>query len=106
MLCKCGATVKASGDAAGMTLFVDQFWADSEAVARQMRKNGRPRAEPPATGNARQDCGTIDVRSNEDIIASGVDERRSLLRSNNIRRSKALERIYGKRWNTFSRITG
>jgi hypothetical protein len=46
-------------------------------------------------GPIRQECGTIDVRSNADTVTSGEDERRSPLRSNNIRRSKALERRNG-----------
>jgi hypothetical protein len=56
-------------------------------------QNGHPVGNP---GPIRQDCcGTIDVRSSGDIITSAEDERRSLARWNNIRRSKALERRYG-----------
>lgn len=43
----------------------------------------------------RQDCGTSDVRSSGAAATSCEDERGSPLRSNSIRRSKALERRNG-----------
>src|SRR5205807_579841 len=53
-------------------------------------------------GRIRQEFGTIEARSNEVTIAS-EGEWRSPARSNSIRRSKALERIMGKRAKTCSR---
>ena len=47
-----------------------------------------------------------DRRAFERELDGGTGEWRSLLRWNSIRRSKALERISGKRWNTLSRIAG
>ncbi len=57
-------------------------------------------AQRPAQGC--QECGTIDARSNENS-GKFITGDRSLPRSNSIRRSKALERIMGKRASTFSR---
>jgi hypothetical protein len=48
---------------------------------------------PEASSPIGQDCGTIDARSNVDNIMSADGEWRPPLRWNNIRRSKALERI-------------
>jgi hypothetical protein len=47
----------------------------------------------PGTGAAVQEFGTIDARSNVETVAPGANIWRSPLRWNNIRRSKALERI-------------
>src|SRR5437868_2870621 len=52
-----------------------------------------------------QEFGTIEAGSKEVTTPSG-DEWRSLARSNSVRRSKALERIIGKRVKTFSRTVG
>jgi hypothetical protein len=74
--------------AAGMTCFQGL----SEACAQHLSAKRAPWMEP---GPIRQDCGTIDVRSNGETITSGDGEWRSPLRSNSIRRSKAVERIIG-----------
>jgi hypothetical protein len=88
MICNCGATVKASACGRDDPF----FWADPKLVRNTCPQNGHPGGNPEPI---RQECGTIDVRSNADTITSGEDERCSPLRSNNIRRSKALERRNG-----------
>ena len=90
MVCKCGATVKASG---GVTPRMTRFRADSTPFLKEVREMIRAQGARPRRPH--QDCGTIDVRSNGDTIASGVGAWRSPGRSNSIRRSKAVERIIG-----------
>ena len=88
MGCKCGARVKASGDAAR----VAHFRADPKPICNTCPQNGHPGREP---GPTRQDCcGTMEVCSNADILTFGEEDWPSL-RSNSIRRSKAVERIIG-----------
>src|ERR1700722_9274649 len=53
--------------------------------------------------NNDQECGAIVARSNGNSGKS-ITGNRSLLRSNSIRRSAALDRIIGKRSNTWSRM--
>src|ERR1022692_4749547 len=90
MGCKCGARVKASGDAGRD----DRFLGRSEAAGQHLSVKSVKWA--PWGGNPspiRQDCrGTIEVCSKGDILTSGEDPRRSPPRVNSIRRSKALER--------------
>ena len=86
MICKCGATVKASGERG----HDDRFRAYPTLVRNTGPQNGDSEGNPDLI---RQ--GTIDVRSNRDTVTSGEDERRSPPRSNNIRRSKAVERRNG-----------
>jgi hypothetical protein len=87
MICKCGATVKASGAAPGATRSRGPFlWAIAAFFGRLVSK-----MDSQGRNRSRQDCGTIEVRSNEDTVASADAEWRSPLRRNSIRRSKALE---------------
>jgi hypothetical protein len=96
MICNCGATVKASGNAAGITRFSAEFEADPRTPARKMGICGRgtARRQRPGTYSAKrlrtwsegvrlagkcaspipQDCGTIDARSNGDDIKSADGE--------------------------------
>jgi hypothetical protein len=85
------------------------MWRDGEGKreARPQRPVLGPKLQPGGNtcsqneraqrGNQpiRRAYGTIDVRSNGDIITSDEDERRAPLRPYNIRRSKALERRNG-----------
>src|SRR5689334_7509213 len=57
----------------------------------------------PSWGRSAQEAGTIEARSKG--VANPCEECRSPARWNSIRRSKALERMKGKRWNTWSRIS-
>jgi hypothetical protein len=94
MICKCGATVKARRAWPRSTV----FGADSAPIPETVAKWSPPKATrpaPPGPRPNRQGSGTIDVRSNEATITSGDGAWASLLRSNNIRRSKAVERIIG-----------
>ena len=110
MVCKCGATVKAGfvRDAPDRGRYSESGSAGRFARPRAARRNpptaasiaqkySRTRSEGMFLPRKRsvQDCGTIEVRSAAGIIPSGDEDRCSPLRSNSIRRSKAVERIIG-----------
>jgi hypothetical protein len=88
MGCKCGARVKASGD----TARIAHFRADPKPICNTRSQMGTLGGNPDPI---RQDCcGTMEVCSNADILTFG-EGWLSPLRSNSIRRSKAVERIIG-----------
>lgn len=98
MICKCGATVKASTQAAEI--------GDSGTDLSGRRAGHLRLGRVKRTGSARvvQAFGTSEVRSRGVTTPCGVHWRWPV-RWNSIRRSNALERMNGKRWNTRSRIS-
>src|SRR5437879_3058581 len=102
MICKCGATVKASARAAeidGPALIYHAARRSADVSADVLEAVQGPDRDP-----ALQELGTIDVRSIGVTTPWGV-HCGSPARWNSIRRSNALERMNGKRWNTRSRIS-
>ena len=104
MVCKCGARVKASAyQSPDFGAFAGPKAASPENIQLLRGEVSQARLAAEATViRPVQELETIEARAKE---LTREEACRSCERVNSIRRSKALERMNGKRWNTRSRIS-
>ena len=100
MICKCGAMVKARVrrvEITGIGPIAPAFIADSglgAGIGCVPAESPAASAREPPENHSVQEVGTIEAAAYLAALAAGRG-RRSLARSNSIRRSKAVERIIG-----------
>src|SRR6476661_4053160 len=105
MVCKCGATVKAIAYRPKSPGFRGAKGASPEHIGPAAGRISQARLAAEATViRPVQELETIEARGKE-LTTPREGACRSSERVNSIRRSKALERMNGKRWNTRSRMS-